>query len=161
MFSHALCYQKRDGTVRFSKKTKKKRNRDENRGFFRPFSFLEWRNRFLQNYSFPTTVLAETFCGFLKTWTVADHFLCELVTWKLVGGKFDELNAELIDSMETSSMEYYGRKLSLCRPSQLLSLLKLLCLCCECLFMPLIRGVCSCAGCCEKLRTLRQRKWSH
>ena len=71
-----------------------------------------------------------------------------------MGGKFDELNAELIDRMEASSMEYYGRKLALCRPSPVL------CLCCECLFMPLIRGVCSCAGCCEKLRTLRQRKWS-
>ena len=48
-----------------------------------------------------------------------------------MGGKFDELNAELIDRMEASSMEYYGRKLALCRPSPVLSLLKLLYLCCE------------------------------
>ena len=114
-----------------------------------------------QNNPFWTMVLPETFCIFLKTWSVADRFLRELVTWKLVGGKFDELNAELIDRMEASSMEYYGRKLALCLPWPVLSLLKLLYLCCECLFMPLIRGVCSCTGCCEKLRTLRQRKWSH
>ena len=55
-----------------------------------------------------------------------------------MGGKFDELNAELIDRMEASSMEYYGRKPSfyrrapaLCHLSSVLSLLKLLYLYCE------------------------------